>query len=35
MLEWAGGDFHPKHFDCAEVSFDDPAEQQKNLEEDF
>ncbi|MDP2157502.1 MAG: plasmid pRiA4b ORF-3 family protein [Nitrospirota bacterium] len=35
MLNWAGGDFHPEHFDCSEVVFDDPAERLKNMEEDF
>jgi hypothetical protein len=24
MLEWAGGEFDPEHFDCEDVSFDDP-----------
>ena len=35
MLEWAGGEFHPEHFDCAEVIFDDPAERLEKLYEDF
>ncbi|GFO96830.1 plasmid priA4b ORF-3 family protein [groundwater metagenome] len=29
MLEWAGGEFDPEHFDCGEVSFDDPAKRLK------
>ncbi len=35
MLEWAGGEFNPEHFDCSEVVFDDPSERLKNLDEDF
>lgn len=35
MLEWAGGEFHPEHFDCTEIVFDDPAERLKNLSSDF
>ena len=35
MLEWAGGEFHPEHFDCSEVFFDDPAERLEALDEDF
>ena len=35
MLEWAGGEFQPEHFDCLEVIFEDPAERLENLEEDF
>ena len=35
MLKWAGGEFHPEHFDCAEVIFDDPAERLEKLYEDF
>ena len=35
MLEWAGDEFHPEHFDCTEVVFDDPAERLKNLDADF
>jgi hypothetical protein len=34
MLDWAGGEFHPEHFVCSEVIFDDPAERLKNLDED-
>jgi hypothetical protein len=34
MLEWAGGEFHPEHFDCTEVVFDDPAERLNNLDAD-
>jgi hypothetical protein len=29
MLEWAGGDFRPEHFDPAEVVFDDPKKRLK------
>ncbi len=29
MLEWAGGEFNPEHFDCEEVSFDDPGKRLK------
>lgn len=29
MLEWAGGEFDPDHFDCEDVSFDDPARRLK------
>jgi Plasmid pRiA4b ORF-3-like protein len=35
MLEWAGGEFHPEHFACPEVAFDDPAERLEMLDEDF
>jgi hypothetical protein len=35
MLEWAGGEFHPEHFTCADVVFDDPAERLENLDADF
>jgi hypothetical protein len=35
MLEWAGGEFHPEHFDCSEVVFDDPAERLANLDADL
>lgn len=35
MLDWAGGEFQPEHFDCAEVLFDDPEERLKHMEEDF
>ena len=35
MLEWAGGEFHPEHFDFSEVLFDDPAKRLKNLDADF
>ena len=35
MLEWAGGEFHPEHFGCPEVAFDDPAERLEMLDEDF
>jgi len=35
MLEWTGGEFHPEHFDCSEVVFDDPAERLEALDEDF
>ena len=35
MLEWAGGEFNPEHFDCSGVVFDDPAERLKSLDEDF
>jgi Plasmid pRiA4b ORF-3-like protein len=35
MLEWAGGEFHPEHFDCPEVAFDDPEERLEMLDEDF
>jgi len=34
MLTWAGGEFHPEHFDCSEVLFDDPSERLTNMEED-
>ncbi len=29
MLEWAGGEFDPEHFDVKEVIFDDPDERRK------
>ena len=29
MLEWAGGEFDPEHFDAKEVRFDDPDERRK------
>ncbi len=29
MLEWAGGEFDPEHFDPEEVMFDDPAKRRK------
>ena len=29
MLEWAGGEFDPEHFDVQEVIFDDPDERRK------
>lgn len=29
MIEWAGGEFDPEHFDVKEVSFDDPDERRK------
>ncbi|MHB8882983.1 MAG: plasmid pRiA4b ORF-3 family protein [Thermodesulfovibrionales bacterium] len=35
MLDWAGGEFHPEHFACSEIVFDDPAERLKNLEEEI
>ncbi|MDP2156142.1 MAG: plasmid pRiA4b ORF-3 family protein [Nitrospirota bacterium] len=35
MLEWVGGEFHPEHFACSQVIFDDPAERLKNLDSDF
>ncbi|HYA14787.1 MAG TPA: plasmid pRiA4b ORF-3 family protein [Syntrophales bacterium] len=34
-LEWAGGEFHPEHFDCSEVVFEDPDERLQNLDADF
>lgn len=34
MLEWAGGEFHPEHFDCSEVVFDDPVERLESLDAD-
>jgi len=35
MLEWAGGEFHPEHFHCSEVIFEDPADRLEDLKEDF
>jgi hypothetical protein len=35
MLEWVGGEFHPEHFDCSDVVFDDPAERFEDLDSDF
>ncbi|MBI5102633.1 MAG: plasmid pRiA4b ORF-3 family protein [Nitrospirae bacterium] len=35
VLEWVGGEFHPEHFDCTAVIFDDPAERLENLDADF
>lgn len=35
MLEWAGGEFNPEHFDCSEVVFDDPGERLRNLDSEF
>ncbi len=29
MLEWAGGEFDPEHFDAKDVSFDDPNKRRK------
>ncbi len=29
MLDWAGGEFDPEHFDPEEVKFDDPAKRRK------
>ena len=29
MMEWAGGEFDPEHFDVKEVSFDDPEERRR------
>lgn len=34
MLEWVGGEFHPEHFDCTEIVFDDPVERLENLDAD-
>ncbi|MBE0428108.1 MAG: plasmid pRiA4b ORF-3 family protein [Nitrospirae bacterium] len=31
MLEWAGGEFDPEHFDCEEVSFNDPGKRLKMM----
>lgn len=33
MLEWAGGEFDPEHFDCEEVSFNDPGKRLKMVRE--
>ena len=35
MIQCLSGEFHPEHFDCSEVIFEDPAERLENLEEDF
>ncbi|MFU8766680.1 MAG: plasmid pRiA4b ORF-3 family protein [Candidatus Methanoperedens sp.] len=31
MLEWAGREFDPEHFDCEEVSFNDPGKRLKMM----